>query len=256
MPVHEVAQRGFGSEAETYDRSRPTYPPDALAWLIEHLRIIPDRVIADVAAGTGKMTRLLEPTGATLVAVEPVEGMWQVLRRTAPTVPVIASTAEALAFADESLDAIVVAQAFHWFDADAAAQEARRVLRRGGRLGLIWNGRDRTVDWVNSVWSVMDRVEKHAPWRVHEDPWRAGFTDERWFGPLHEKIFRHEQTLTPEGVVERFRGVSHLAVLSTEERELYLDEIREVLATHPETRGKRALQIPYRVDAYWAERSP
>src|SRR5262245_27935531 len=115
MPVHDVAQRGFGTEAETYDRSRPTYPPDAVDWLIEHLRIGAGRRVADLAAGTGKMTRLLEPTGATVLAVEPVEGMWRVLRSTVPAVPTLAATAEALAFADASLDAIVVAQAFHWF---------------------------------------------------------------------------------------------------------------------------------------------
>lgn len=255
MPVHDVAQRGFGSEAETYDRSRPTYPPDAVAWLVENLKIDRGRVVADVAAGTGKLTRLLMPTEATVVAVEPVEGMRSVLQREVPESLVLAATAESLAFADESIDAITVAQAFHWFDADAAAAEMQRVLRPGGRLGLVWNGRDRSVDWVDAVWLIMDRVEKHAPWRVHEDPWRAGFTDERWFGPLHESVFRHSQRLTPEGVIERFRGVSHVAALEPSDRDVVLDEVRAVLATHPDTAGRDELEIPYRVDAYWAQRS-
>ena len=254
MPVHEVAQRGFGSEAETYDRSRPTYSAETVAWLVEALGIGAGRTVADVAAGTGKMTRLLEPTGATLVAVEPVEGMRQVLRKTVPTVPVVAATAEALGFADESLDAITVAQAFHWFDADAALPELRRVLRPGGRLGLVWNARDRSVDWVDQVWGVMDRLEKHAPWRDHENWYESAFAAERWFGPLHQEEFRHEQLLTPEGVIERFRGVSHLAVLTPEEREPHLEEVREVLRTHPDARGRDELALPYRVDAYWCER--
>jgi len=254
MPVHDVAQRGFGSEAETYDRSRPTYPPDAVAWLVESLGIAPGRMVADLAAGTGKMTRLLEPTGATLVAVEPVEGMWRVLRTVAPAVPAIAATAEALPFADEALDAVVVAQAFHWFDADVALPELRRVLRPGGRLGLVWNARDRSVEWVDQIWSVMDRLEKHAPWRDHDQWYESAFAAERWFGPLHTQEFHHHQTLTPDGVVDRFRGVSHLAVLTPEEREPHLEAVRGVLRTHPDVQGRDEVEIPYRVDTYWCER--
>jgi SAM-dependent methyltransferase len=254
MPVHEVAQRGFGAEAETYDRSRPTYPPDAIAWLVENLRIDPGSVVVDVAAGTGKLTSLLVPSGATLIAVEPVEGMRQVFRREVTGVPAVAATAEAMPFADTSVDAVTVAQAFHWFDADAAAEELSRTLRPGGRLAMIWNARDRSVDWVDAVWSVMDRVEKKAPWRVHEDPWRAGFEERPWFGPLHEGVFSHKQTLSPEGVVDRFTSVSHLAALSPGEREVHLEEIRDVLRNHPDTAGRDEVAIPYRVDAYWCER--
>jgi SAM-dependent methyltransferase len=255
MPVHEVAQRGFGTEAETYDRSRPTYPPDAVAWLVEHLRITPDARVCDLAAGTGKLTRLLEPFGARLVAAEPVEGMWRVLRRTVPDVPVTAATAEAMSFADGTLDAIAVAQAFHWFDAETALPELQRVLRHGGRLGLIWNARDRSVDWVDQVWGVMDRLEKQAPWRDHEQWYESAFAAERWFGPLHKAEFHHSQQLSPEGLLDRFRGVSHLAVLSPEEREPHLAEIRRVLETHPDTVGRTGLSLPYRVDAYWCERA-
>ena len=254
MPVHDVAQRGFGSEAETYERSRPTYPVVAVAWLVEQCRILPSAHVCDLAAGTGKLTKLLAPTGAELVAVEPVEGMWRVLRREAPDVPMLAATAEALPFPDGTLDAVTVAQAFHWFDAEAALPELQRVLRPGGRLGLIWNARDRSVDWVGQVWGVMDRLEKHAPWRDHEQGHEAAFESERWFGPLHRAEFHHAQTLTPEGLLDRFRGVSHLAVLSAEEREPHLAEIRSILDAHPDTTGRSELSLPYRVDAYWCER--
>jgi SAM-dependent methyltransferase len=256
MPVHDVAQRGFGSEAETYDRSRPTYPSDAVAWLVEHLGVAPGARLCDLAAGTGKFTSLLVPFGATLVAVEPVEGMRRVLRRTVPGVPAVSATAEALPFADESLDAITVAQAFHWFDAPVALAEFKRVLRRGGRLGLVWNARERATDWVDKVWGVMDRLEKQAPWRNHERWSETAFESEEWFGPLHEGAFHHAQVLTIEGVLDRFRGVSHLAVLPPEEREPHLDEIRTILSTHPDTAGRDEVEIPYRVDAYWCERRP
>jgi ubiquinone/menaquinone biosynthesis C-methylase UbiE len=256
MPVHEIAQRGFDAEALTYDRTRPSYPADAVAWLVVHLGIGAGRRVVDLAAGTGKLTTLLGPFGAELVAVEPVAGMRQVLRAALPHVPALAATAEELPFAGASLDAVTAAQAFHWFDAERALPEIRRVLRPGGRLGLLWNARDRGVDWVDRIWGVMDRVEKHAPWRDHDQWSERDLPFGRWFGTMHRAEFRQEQILTPEDVVGRFKGVSHVAVLPPAEQAAVLDEIRGILATHRDTAGRDELRIPYRVDAYWCERRP
>jgi SAM-dependent methyltransferase len=256
MPVHEVAQRGFDREATTYERTRPSYPADAVEWLTEHLGLGAGVRTVDLAAGTGKLTRLLAPSGAQLVAVEPVEGMRDILRASLPAVPVVSGTAEQLPFASGSLDAVTVAQAFHWFDADAALPELRRALRPGGRLGLAWNARDRGIDWVDRIWAVMDRVEKRAPWREHEQWSETDLPFDRWFGPVHRATFVHEQPLPPEGIVDRFLSVSHVAVLPPAEQARVLDEFREILATHPDTAGRDELRIPYRVDAYWCERLP
>ena len=219
MPVHEVAQRGFDTQAETYERARPSYPPAALDWLAGQLGITPGRTVVDLAAGTGKLTRLLAPYGARLLAVEPVEGMRNVLRASLPRVPVVAATAESLPFASATIGAVTVAQAFHWFDAGAAIPELHRVLAPGGRLGLVWNARDRSVGWVDRIWSVLDRVEKRAPWREHESWSESALPLDGWFGALHPATFHHVQELSPEGVVERFRSVSHVAVLPPDEQE-------------------------------------
>jgi len=255
MAVHEVAEEGFGREAETYERVRPSYPADAVAWLVDGLGLEPGRVVLDLAAGTGKFTRLLVPSGATVLAAEPVDGMRRRFLAAVPGVPVIGAVAEALPVARGALDAITVAQAFHWFDADRAFDEFARVLQLGGRVGLIWNARDRSSDWVNEVWSIMDRVEKRAPWRDHEH-WRDSALGARSaFGPLHAETFRHEQSISPEGVVDRIASVSHVAVLPPAERKRVLDEVRGVLTHHPDTRSRSELRIPYRVDAYWCERA-
>src|SRR5580658_6312532 len=115
--VHEVAARGFGAQADAYDRARPSYPPEAIDWLVEGMGIKPGQRVVDLAAGTGKLTVLLAGTGAELMAVEPVGSMRDRLRQLLPDVPLLAGVAEALPFADDSLDAVLVAQAFHWFDA-------------------------------------------------------------------------------------------------------------------------------------------
>jgi SAM-dependent methyltransferase len=182
--------------------------------------------------------------------------MRQVLRGVLPAVPVLAATAEELAFADRSVDAVTAAQAFHWFDAERALPEIRRVLRPGGRLGLLWNARDRGVEWVDRIWAVLDRVEKRAPWREHEQWSERDLPFDRWFSTVHRAEFRHEQPLSPEGVVGRFKGVSHVAVLPPTDQAAVLDEVRGILASHPDTAGRDELRIPYRVDAYWCERLP
>jgi len=254
VPVHEVAATGFDSAADAYERARPSYPPDAVAWLAEQLRLGPGRRLVDLAAGTGKLTRLLTPTGAATTAIEPVEGMRRVLAAALPAVPVVAGTAEALPLADASVDAVTVAQAFHWFDAEAAFAELARVIPPGGGVGLIWNARDRSVDWVDQLWTIMDRIERRAPWRDH-DRWSDVALGERaGFGPLRAATFWHTQRVTPDQIRDRIASVSHVAALPEADRQVVLDEITAVLATHPATAGRSELDIPYRVDAYACER--
>jgi SAM-dependent methyltransferase len=257
--MHHIAEEGFDKEATTYERSRPTYPREAVAWVSERLQLAVGVRCADIAAGTGILTRLLVDCGCDLVAVEPVAGMRATMRTILPELPTVSAVAEALPFRDGSLDAVTVAQAFHWFDAPRALAEISRTLRVGGAVAMLWNARDRSRDWVDQVWSVMDRVEKHAPWRDHDhvagpDSAHArrddDFTDAPGFGQLASASFTHEQTLTPEGVVERIRGVSHVAVLATAQQRAVLDEVRAILQTHVETRGRDYVTIPYRVDCY------
>lgn len=264
--VHEVAARGFEAEAETYDRARPSYPPAAIDWLIGALDIRPGRRVVDLAAGTGKLTALIAGAGAELVAVEPVPGMRALLRQRMPGVPVLAGVAESLPFATRSLDAVTVAQAFHWFDAGRAMAELSRVVRPGGHLSLIWNARDRSVDWVDQVWSVMDRVERQAPWRDHRDGTGHADTAMRWseahlignldsgWTPWTEARFHHVHECSHQDVIDRMRSVSHIAVLPPNEQQAVLDEIRAVLREHPETRDKERIGIPYRVDVTCTER--
>lgn len=161
----------------------PAYPQDAVAWLVDKLGIKPGRQVVELAAGTGKLTALLADVGADIVAVEPVASMRDLLRVWLPGVPVLAGVAEALPLADGSVDAVVVARAFHWFDARRAMDEIARVVRPGGGLGLIWNARDRSVEWVDQVWSVMARGERREPWREPRGGW----------SPWTEATFNHLQ---------------------------------------------------------------
>ncbi len=151
MPVHEVAERGFGRAAGEYERGRPGYPPGAVDFLVRELGLAPGRTVLDVGAGTGKLTRLLQPSGARVLALEPVAGMREQLVAAVPGVELVGGTAEAIELSDAAVDAVTSATAFHWFDTEPALREFHRVLAPGGRLALLWNARDESVDWVADI---------------------------------------------------------------------------------------------------------
>lgn len=243
--IHPVAAAGFGSDAERYHSGRPGYPADALDRIVDRLRIGTGTVVADVGAGTGKLTAPLAQTGASIVAVEPVPEMARMLGTTAPGVPVVAASAESMPFHDESLDAITSAQAFHWFDAGRAWAEFRRVLRRGAGVALIWNARDRGIGWVDDVWTIMDEVEKSAPWRDHDRPRLSagpGFTE------LELEQFWHEVEMDRATVIDRIASVSHVAVLPEDERMAVLDRVAAAVPQSGE------VSMRYRVDLYTTRR--
>ena len=243
---------------------RPSYPVDAVDWIADALltdapRTGSIRRVADVGAGSGIFTRLLLPrcdaVGARLFAVEPVANMRALCAAALPTAPVIAGTGEQVPVRDSSLDAITVAQAFHWFDAPVAFAEFARVLRPGGRVALFWNTRDRSLPWTDRLWGLVAATEHDAPWGAAEHWHTTALVDTPHFGERHAATFHHAQILTPEEVVARVQSVSHVAVLPEAERTALLDEVRRFLRTDPATAGRVELALPYRVDAYWAERT-
>lgn len=192
MADHEELSQSFGAAADTYESARPSYPAAAVAWLIEPAREAGRAVrVADVGAGTGKLTRVLTGLGAEVVAVEPDAEMLSVLRTAVPGVPTFVGTAEDTRLPDASVDAVVLGQAWHWVDVERASAEAGRVLRPGGVLGLVWNIRDESVPWVSRLTTAMhgsaaerllstDGVRVAAPFEeLEEQHWRWSRTMKR-----------------------------------------------------------------------------
>ncbi len=243
-----AAADGFGQGAAAYEAGRPSYPADAVGWLVEEIGITPGRRIVDLAAGTGKLTRLLVPTGADLLAVEPVAAMRDQFRVAVPDVEVVEGTAEALPFDDHSVDGVVVAQAFHWFDLVAACREIRRVLRPGGSLGLIWNSRDVSVPWVAELSRII-RWDERGRWQVPytvEVDWAERFaSDETGFGPLRTFHTTYRQRLDEDTLVARVLSTSYLASQDADAQAVVADRVRRLVAGFPDT-----FDLPYVTVAY------
>ena len=249
--LHDAAAQGFPGAAASYDEGRPTYPPKAVARLARELHLRSGRAVLDLAAGTGKLTALLVGTGAEVVAVEPVAEMRAVLEAALPGVRALSGTAEAIPLAAGSVDAVTAGAAFHWFRGDEALQEIHRVLRPGGGLGLLWNVRDTSVRWVARLSELMEPHRGDAP-SHRSGVWREAFERTALFGPLGHAEVRHVHRLAPEGVVARVASVSFVAALPEAERESVLSEVRRLLDTDPDTRGREELELPYRTEVYWA----
>jgi SAM-dependent methyltransferase len=252
--LHPIAGLGFGAEAEAYERGRPTWAPEAVALLGTELGLGPGRVVADVAAGTGKLTRLLVPSGAAVVAVEPVAEMARVLRRSVPGVPVARSVAERLPLADGSVDGVVVAEAFHWFDAPLALGEIRRVVRAGGGMALLWNqaGAD-PAPWQVELGVLL------AGLRDPDLPFPGGHSTRSWgeqvaaaggFTTVAHRTFPHEQVVEPEDVVAGALSTSWIAIRPEDERRRFADDVRALLAGHGSP-----LVVPWRTEVHWCHRA-
>lgn len=249
MTIDDVAARGFQAGAAAYEAARPGYPDEVLDTLHHALDLGPGRVVCDLAAGTGKFTRRLVGLGAEVIAVEPVAGMRDQLRTVLPDIQVVEGTAEEIPLPDASVDVVTVAQAFHWFDHQAALAEIERVLRPGGGLALLWNERDEATAWVAEM-SRLIRWHERTVSRYQHIDWRSVVAASGRFNPLEERVISWEQPITRALLAERVRSISYIAVMPEPEREWLVAEVVALVARRTEP-----FLLPHLCRVQWATRA-
>jgi SAM-dependent methyltransferase len=235
----------FGLAAETYERGRPGYPEEAVAWLIP----AGARRVLDLGAGTGQLTRQLAARGLDVVAVEPSGRMREQLARSLPSVPVLGGSAEDIPLGDGAVDAVLVAQAWHWVDVERAVPEVARVLAPGGRLGLVWNIRDERVGWVAELGRIMHRGTEQDMGSTNP---RVGAP----FGPIERHDVEWINPVTLDTLLELVRSRSYIITLPAGERASVLAEARELVARRPELAGRPMIDLPYVTHCSRATRWP
>ena len=242
--IHPVA-RGFEQAAADYERARPTFPREAMEHLRRELDLRPGRTVLDLAAGTGKLTRRLVETGAHVIAVEPLGAMRAVLEEVVSGAEAREGTAEAIPLPDGSVDAVTVAQAFHWFDLDRAYREVGRVLRPRGALALVWNSRDRGSPLQRAITEIVEPLRGASSVRHEWDSPVRGelFSDwETWEHPWAEEYDR-------ELLRVRVRSISFVATLPPEEQREILDRVVAAADGLPER-----FQFPYVTEIFICRR--
>lgn len=252
--LHRAAARGFAAAARAYEAGRPGYPPEAVAWVAREVGLGPGRRVLDLAAGTGKLTGAIAATGADVVAVEPVAAMRALLAERVPEAEALDGRAEAIPLPDGSVDAITVAQAFHWFDAAAAIQELHRVLRPGGGLAVVFNVRDEEVGWQARLTELFRPLEGDTP-RHRHGAWRSALDDTDRFARPREASFAFRPETTPDRVLDRVESMSFVAAAEPPARERLLREVRALLSSAPETAGRDAFAFPYRTECLALDRA-
>ena len=231
--------RSFGSVAAAYDRGRPSYPAESVAWLTGGEA----KVVLELGAGTGKLTRQLVDEGHAVFATEPDEAMLEVLRERVPEVSAKVATAEEIPANDRSVDVVVVAQAFHWFDHEVALAEIARVLKPRGHLALVWNSRDERIPWVRRMGDILGRQDLDTTSAEH-------LAQSELFGQLEETTFKHWQEVNRESILDLARSRSNFATMDDAAREANL---AKVLAFYDDYgRGMDGMQVPYVTRCYRA----
>ena len=237
MATHEQPARSFDRVAGTYARARPGYPAAALDWLLP----AGARRVLDLGAGTGKLTASLLDRGLEVTALEPSPQMLAELRRELgdrPRLRALEGSAESIPLADASVDAVLVAQAWHWVDPARAVPEVARVLAPGGRIGLVWNRRDERSPWA----AALGRIVVQPAARTSADDPRVGAP----FGPP-ERFDTDPwiEEMTPDRLLEMVTTRSYVIVQRPAAREALLGRVRELLRDHPDLAGRERIEMVY-----------
>jgi len=220
--------RGFERVAELYERARPGYPEEVLSWFTDQLELRPGRIVLDLGAGTGKLTRALVETGARVLALEPGDNMRAQLERSVPGAEIVAGSAEAIPLPDGSVDAATAGQSFHWFRFDEAVPEIHRVLRPGGRLALVWNERDQDNPLQREVTELISPFVPPQRPRVLEAGWRETLERSGLFGPIELRQSRFVDELDADGLVARIATISFVASAAASARTELERKLREL----------------------------
>ena len=232
---------GFGTVAQTYDNIRPGYPQSAIDWVFVGLGGSLD--VVDVGAGTGKLTAQLLGPGRRVHAIEPDPNMLRVLTNKLPTVTGHIGTGEALPLIASCADVVTVAQAFHWMDEEKSMTEFARILRPGGRVALLWNDRDsQRAQWNEILTRTLQSLGENTT--AHRS---VGHVPEQplGFDPVERLTVPWVQDITPEGLLDLVRSRSYVITLSASRREAFLQEVRELLETHPRLACRPSFPLPY-----------
>jgi ubiquinone/menaquinone biosynthesis C-methylase UbiE len=233
----------FGAAAAQYALLRPTYPPDAVALAVEGPA---PRQVLDLGAGTGLLTEVLVAAGHEVIAVDPSPEMLDQLAARFPAATTAVGSAESIPLPDAAVDVVTAGQAAHWFDPGPSAAEMRRVLRPGGSVSLIWNQRDEREPWVAELGGLMTAENSERPDDRH--------VVEAFATELDADILPGESRIvhasSPEEFVASFETRSFVLTMTEERRAAFLGRLRELVTTHPGTRGRDVVELPYVTRVY------
>ncbi|PKQ31015.1 MAG: SAM-dependent methyltransferase [Actinobacteria bacterium HGW-Actinobacteria-2] len=228
----------FGAAVDAYQQGRPEYDREHVAWLLDGVQ---GRVL-DLGAGSGKLTRAIAGLGFEVVAVDPDEQMLAAIT----DIPTLVGTAEQLPLPAASVAAVTVGQAWHWFEPATAGVEIARVLQPGGRLGLIWNTRDLSHPFVATLAPTMG----DSPAEVMMDD--EDVYDLPGFTAFERSRIDRVRWMTAAELEAMVVSRSIYLTATPETQARIVADVRDLVATHPHTKGRERFEYPLHSTAYRA----
>jgi ubiquinone/menaquinone biosynthesis C-methylase UbiE len=232
----------FDDVVREYARTRPGYPDEALDWIASRTGLRAGSDVLDLAAGTGKLTRSLVARGYRVAAVEPLPGMRSQLAHDLPEIVVLEGKAEQIPLRDASFEAVLVGQAFHWFEPHAALDEVARVLRPGGWLVLLWNLWDlddplqRSLDEIIAPLAT-GHIRNLTTGSHPYGEWPSALAADARFGDAEQARFAHSVVLDSASTGERIASSSQVQSAPAAEREAAIAAARRLVASMPGGHG-------------------
>lgn len=243
----------FSNRVENYIKYRPNYPPEVLDLFREKMNLRKSSTIADIGAGTGISSKMFLENGNSVIGVEPNAAMREAAEtflREFPNFKIVDGTAENTTLASKSVDFVIAAQAFHWFDKVKAGEEFRRILRDKGFIALIWNERQLDTneflrDYEQLLIEFGTDYEKVRHENIDETDLRGFFRTE-----VKKAIFQNVQKLDFDGLKGRMLSASYIPTAENPRFEEMLEKLQSLFAQHAEN-GK--IEILYNTNIFYAQ---
>lgn len=248
--LHPAAQTGFSSAAELYQKARPNYPQELVNWLTEELQITAQSTVIDLGSGTGKFLSYLKQVTTNIIAVEPIAEMLEQLKIVHPEIQTQQASSHDILLESHSIDVILCAQSFHWFANIETLQEIHRLLKNQGHLGLVWNQRDETVDWVKALADFLKKYEAGTP-RFHSNEWQNVFQNQNLFAFNSKKVFLQHHIGTVENVVsQRLLSTSFIAAMPKQQQDEMKKSFEQIVFEFTGKTPQDEIAFPYVTYAY------
>lgn len=248
--IHPAAQQGFSLGAELYQQARPNYPEEIVDWLKQELKLTPKSKVIDLGAGTGKFIPYLKQVTPLVFAIEPIAEMLDQLIQKYPDVHTIQTDSKNLTLPSNSINAIICAQSFHWFANEESLDEVYHVLKPQGSLGLIWNQRDISVDWVKAISDLITPLEGDTP-RFYRGTWQQTFEQQTLFQLQSTQKFELLHRGTVEQVlINRILSTSFISAAPIQEKEMIRRELINIVDCYLGKGLQDIIDFPYVTYAY------
>ena len=247
----------FSARAGEYDRHRPDYPDEVLDYLETRDYLDLGTKVAEIGAGTGIFTEQLIGRGCEVWAVEPnaaMRGIAETNLGTRNMFHSVPAEAEDTRIDDETVDLVVAAQAFHWFDLEAAREEFERILQPPGRVALLWNLRDRDgSEFMEELESLIETYAEEydevvGTYESQTERLEEFFGGAEAEGTYEHRSFEHSQQVGKHGLMGLVTSFSYMPRPNAEDFGDLMGELQDLFDRHAEA---GSVEILYDTELYF-----